>query len=37
MSVSAGGLLVTRLSPASAAPIKRGADVRGRSVDIHAH
>jgi hypothetical protein len=37
MAATAGGLLVTRLSPASAAPIKRGADVPVRSVDIHAH
>lgn len=28
---------LTRLSPASAAPIKKGADVPVRSVDIHAH
>jgi aminocarboxymuconate-semialdehyde decarboxylase len=37
MAATAGGLLVTRLSPSSAAPIKRGADVAVRSVDIHAH
>ena len=37
MAATAGGLLVTRLSPASAAPIKKGADVPVRSVDIHAH
>jgi aminocarboxymuconate-semialdehyde decarboxylase len=37
MAATAGGLLVTRLSPASAGPIKRGSDVQVRSVDIHAH
>jgi aminocarboxymuconate-semialdehyde decarboxylase len=37
MAATAGGLLVTRLVPASAGSIKRGADIPVRSVDIHAH
>ncbi|WP_029529218.1 amidohydrolase family protein [Pseudomonas sp. R81] len=37
MAVTAGGLLVSRLAPASTGSIGKGTDTSMKSVDIHAH